>query len=100
MPVVPVDQETEAVLVSITMDYSLVDRIAGLALKPLASPELTIDGRPFRIVDATAGTPGLLYVPGSSGWSDAMRVNTRPPKVIAVSRPATITFFRMDVERR
>lgn len=80
-----------AVLIAVEYKISLFARLATFVLKPPSSPQLAVDGRSYRMIPATSGTPGLLVVPDE--WRDA----PEGPREVAVDRPATITFFTMDV---
>lgn len=95
-----VDPESEALLVAIEPEVSLGDQLIATAFKPPSTTRLFLDDREYRLIDATAPTPGLLYVPTSSGWSDETRVNANPPRTLALSRPATVTVYRMTVGER
>jgi hypothetical protein len=92
-----IDASREALLVSYELKTPIIERAIAAALKPVRNTNINIGGTSYRALDTTASVPGLLYVPPTSGWSDTTRIKTSPPESLTLSRPATITIYRMDV---
>lgn len=90
----PAVDASTAVLVSVDHRPGMLARAASLVLKPPSTPQLLLDDRSYRMIPATAATPGLVVVPAAANWRIAP---AEPPARVGVDRSATVSIFTMEV---
>jgi hypothetical protein len=93
-----VDPTRQAILVSIEYERDLTDDLATFLYRD-DQYWIDFDGARFRLVPASAGVPGLVYVPPSSGWDEPFRVLPRVPHELTLDHRAEVVFYVLDVAR-
>lgn len=97
IPVPDIDPDRQILLVAIDFHPGRWDRLRAVVHK--APPHMAeIDGNEVRILPRVSTSPGPLYVPPSSGWSEPFRVRAEPPDTLMLDRSASVRFYVATID--